>query len=101
MSTNHLGIISKRQKIDVVLDDPRVAPKTKDKLRFIKKVRAFGIARLGLKKNKSYTYYTDIGRDHVAYNVVAVKPLSFQSYTWYFPFVGRNGIQTIQPDLNV
>lgn len=84
-----LSIICNRKKISEVLKERKVELETRAKLNLIFHTRNFAQRQLGLKGGQSYTYYTHLDRDYVAYNVTAADKLAFKPYTWYFPIAGR------------
>ena len=68
--------------------DEKVDTATKNKLALIDVVREFAIKHLHQADHESYTYYAEIDRDYVAWNVSACQPLKFEEYTWWFPIAG-------------
>jgi predicted aminopeptidase len=88
VSFNHLKLIWNRRPIPEVIKDPKTDKAILEKLTLIPKVQNFAINNLGLKKSKSYLYFTEVNRDYVAYNVSACHQLKFEPHTWYFPIIG-------------
>ncbi len=82
-------LLSREKKIEKILSDPSASPELKKKLRFVLEVRKFGKEKLGLTPGKSYTYYADIHIKTAAYVLTAVKSLSWEVKTFWFPIVGR------------
>lgn len=90
----HLGkeqikIMSLRKKIEKVLKVPNINQNTKKKLELVSKVRKFAVDKLYLNPEGGYLYYVELDREELGWHVTASYPLKFQSYTWWFPFVGN------------
>ncbi|MBI3396553.1 MAG: aminopeptidase [Spirochaetia bacterium] len=83
------SILWARRPVEEVLNDPATTPEIKKKLKHVEEVRRFAERHLGLNVNKTFTQYSSIPRDHVAYNVTAAKELALEARTWWFPIVGR------------
>jgi predicted aminopeptidase len=81
-------ILLKREKIDHLLKDVGTPDELKRKLELVTEVREFS-KTLGLKPKKSFTTYSDIGRDVLVWVVAASEQDSFNAYTWWFPIVGN------------
>ena len=81
-------IMSKRTPISKALLDPEQSEQVKEKLRLINVIRKFAVDHLDLPDNKSYTYYADLQRRHVVWNVVATPAYSIAPKTWCFPITG-------------
>ena len=84
----HLGVMSKRQSLDRLLDDPETPPKLRTGLRQAVAIRAFASRALYLPDNDSYRSYTDLGQDYVVWNVTAAPELSVEPVTWCYLVVG-------------
>ena len=82
-------ILRKRKLITEVLEDPKTPQAARVKLRFVEKVRDFAAKEMGLRINKTYTYYTQLDRPVLAWNVVASEKLSLRAKYWEFPIVGK------------
>lgn len=87
-ANGQLEILRKRRPIQSVIDNPTTPKTTVDKLRLVLDVQQFAAENLKLRVGKSYSLFTQLDRDAVAYNVIAVEPLRFKSKTWWFPIVG-------------
>ena len=83
-----LEILRKRRPIHEVIHDSKTSNYVKERLLFIEKVRRFAEFKMGLSVNKTFTTYSQLNRNVLAWNIVAVKELSFKKKTWYFPIVG-------------
>jgi predicted aminopeptidase len=84
---NQSKILLGRRQIEKVIADPKTDPGDRQKLEVVLQARAFGTT-IGLNTGKSFTSYTDIGKDTLAWVVVASRRDSFSLYTWWFPIVG-------------
>jgi len=83
-----LTLMSKREPITRVIDEPATPPKLRAQLRSVRAIRDFASHELGLPDNGSYRKYADIGRPYVVWNVVAAPEFSVDPKKWCFPIVG-------------
>lgn len=83
-----MSLLSKRQLIRDVINDPASQDSTKRQLQQVNDVREFATRYLYLPDNNSYRTYADIGRDYVVWNVFATPEFSLQPEEWCFLFVG-------------
>lgn len=81
-------VLSKREPIAEVLQDPSVPVATKDKLQVVLEIRDFATQELQLPDNNSYRTYVDLQRPYVVWNVFAAPEFSMQMKEWCFLFVG-------------
>ena len=81
-------VLSKREPISEVLQDPSVPDSTKDKLRVVLEIRDFASQELQLPDNNSYRTYVDLQRPYVVWNVFAAPEFSMEMKEWCFLFVG-------------
>lgn len=84
-----IGILYNRRPITEILEDPNTDRSVRAKLLFVEEVRRFAKNHMGLKVNKTYTYYTQLERKALAWNVVASEKLSLGAKYWEFPIVGK------------
>lgn len=87
----HLELMRHREPVTGILqsgaaDDPD--PALRQKLQLALEIRAFGVSRLGLPDNSSYTTFVRTGRDAVTWNVVATPEFSLEPRRWCFLFAG-------------
>jgi len=87
----HVALMSKREPIDALIDDPAVAERLRQRLELVVEARAFSIDELGLPDNDSYRSYANLERDYVLWNVFAAPEFSLAPKTWCYPFVGCLG----------
>ncbi|SFK20553.1 Predicted aminopeptidase [Rhodanobacter glycinis] len=77
-----------RRAIDKVLHDPATPPALAARLELSQRARRFASQALGLPDNRSYTYYVDLHRPFVVWNVFATPRFSVQAVPHCFPFAG-------------
>ena len=82
-------ILANRRPIADMLDDPSVDERTRAKLELVVEARGFAARHLDLDVGDSYTSYSDIGRDTLAFILSASPVDRLAAYTWSFPIVGR------------
>lgn len=83
-----LELLSMRQPIDTVIDNPQTPPGVRDSLSLVREARVFAIEQLQLPDNGSFTEYAELGRPHVVWNVFATDEFSIAPETWCFPVAG-------------
>jgi len=82
-------ILANRRSIADILNDSTVDAQTRAKLELVVEARSFASRDLALAVGDSYTSYSDIGRDTLAF-VLSASPVDrLAAYTWWFPIVGR------------
>ncbi len=84
----HLALLSRAQPVAMVLADPAVAPVLKRRLELASAIRDYASRELKLPDNGSYRSYTDIGRPHAVWNVVAAPEFSLRAVQSCFPVAG-------------
>src|SRR5271165_3787281 len=84
----HLALMSKRQPISGVIDNPRTPAALRTQLEAVASIRDFASRDLGLPDNGSYRAYADLGRPYVVWNVVAAPEFSVEPKEWCYPIVG-------------
>lgn len=81
-------VFRRSQPISEVLTDPATVTSLKQQLTDILSIRTFATRMLHLPDNRSYTYYADLHRPFVVWNVFAAPPFSLQPESWCFPILG-------------
>jgi predicted aminopeptidase len=82
-------ILSRRQPIARVMQDPAVDAETRRKLQLVLQARDFAEHGLGLNAGQSYTTYSWVDSDTLLLVVSGSRRDRFAAYTWWFPIVGR------------
>jgi predicted aminopeptidase len=78
----------KQRDIEAVLADPDIDSTIKTRLQTAQQARAFASNVLKLPENRSYSRYANLGRDYVAWNVVATPRYSVDAVKSCFPIIG-------------
>jgi predicted aminopeptidase len=81
-------ILLRRRPIEELIADPRLLGARKIQLRLAKEVRDFGARDLGLVAGKTYTHFSDIGRDTLLLVLSASPATELEEHLWRFPIVG-------------
>ena len=82
-------ILARREPIHELVADRRVSPETRTKLRLVLDARTFAADSLGLDPGKSFTTFSDVGRDTLVLVLSAARRDSLAGYSWRYPVVGR------------
>ncbi|MDX1960996.1 MAG: aminopeptidase [Leptospiraceae bacterium] len=90
----HLGkgqfqILYDRKEISKLINQTDIDSNQKEKLKLIADAREFALENLSLNKKGGFLYFTKLDRTEVGWHVTASYPLKFESYTWWFPIVGK------------
>lgn len=83
-----LSILSKREPIEEVINDPETPPETQEKLKLVLDLRKFAEQELKLTVADSYSQYVDLKRPYVVWNVFAAPEFSVKPKTWCYPIAG-------------
>ncbi len=82
-------ILARRRPLADILADSATTPALRAKLELVLAARAFARDSLGLDVGKSFTSYSETGHDTLTLVVSGAYRDRLQSYTWWFPIVGR------------
>ena len=82
-------ILWRREPIAAMLDDERFDAKERTKLRLVLDARSYAEDGVGLNVGGSYRSVSKIENKPIVYLVTAARRDRLQSYTWWFPIVGR------------
>jgi predicted aminopeptidase len=80
-------ILLARRPIQEVIQDPTTSREDSEKLTLVLDARSFA-SEIGLNPGGSFTQYSDVGKDTLAWVVMASRKDSFALHTWWFPIVG-------------
>ncbi|MEY4642200.1 MAG: hypothetical protein RLZZ227_2194 [Pseudomonadota bacterium] len=86
--SGQLYILTHRQKIEGLLDNPATDPGLRARLGTITRIRAFAGDSLALPVESHYATYVDLQRSYVVWNVFAAPEFSMEPRTWCYPVVG-------------
>jgi len=81
-------ILLARRPIADVLEDPASTVEERIKLKLVLDARDYAVD-MGLDPGASFTKYTKLDTDTLAWVLVAARRDSFNLHTWWFPIVGR------------
>jgi len=82
-------ILSRRERIEDVIANPRTSESLRDRLRLVAAARQFAVDSLGLSAGKSFTTYAQLDRDTLVLVLSAAYRDRLEAYRWWFPIVGR------------
>lgn len=88
LAKGQFDLLWERQEVSEILLSEDVSEELKSRLRLSQEIRRFAENSLSLPVGNAYTAYTDLQRPYVVWNVYAAPQLSFESYTWCYPFLG-------------
>lgn len=88
VAKGHVSLLSKRDIVDKLLQEPELDSGLRRQLSVIKTARQFAVDQLQLPDNDSYLKYADLGRPYVVWNVFAVEELSLSPKQHCFPVAG-------------
>ncbi len=81
-------IVSRRQNISELLQDPELSTELKRKLQFAQEIRDFAVDNLDLPDNNTFRTYSNLDRRYVVWNVIATPAYDITPKTWCFPVAG-------------
>jgi len=84
-----MKILRGRRPFDEVINDPRTDEDTRRKIILARQARAFAIHMLKLDAGDSYTSFTQLETDTLAWVLSAAYRDRLEAKTWWFPIVGR------------
>lgn len=82
-------ILSRRQSIQKLVEDPSTPPERRAKLSLVLQARTFADRELKLKVGESYTTFSQLDSDTLALVLSAAHRDRFRAHTWWFPIVGH------------
>lgn len=87
-AAGQLYILSHRENIQHLIDDPNTSVAFRDKLKTILAIRAFAEQELHLPVGNNYSTYVDVHRPYVVWNVFAAPEFSMEPVKWCYPIAG-------------
>lgn len=84
-----MKILAGRTPLEEVIQDPATDEDTRRKLLLTRQARAFAIHMMGMEVGDSYTTFTQLDTDVLAWIISAAYKDRLESKTWWFPIVGR------------
>lgn len=81
-------ILAGRRPLAEVIQDPATDEDTRHKLLLTRQARAFAIHMLGLDAGDSYTTFTQVDSEVLAWVISAAHQDRLEAKTWWFPIVG-------------
>lgn len=88
LAKGQFDLLWQRESVLDLLESEDVSDDVKSRLKLSQQIRLFAEAELALPVGDAYTAYTDLERPYVVWNLYAAPQLSFDSYTWCYPFLG-------------
>ena len=82
-------ILARRQPIAALVADRRTDPVVRRKLAIVLAARQYAKDSIRLKTEESFTTYSKLDRDTLVLVLSAAYRDKLESYTWWFPIVGR------------
>ncbi len=81
-------MLHKARPLPEVLQDPATSAAVKQRLRLVQELRDFAKTELRLPVERQFKDYSDLGREHAVWVVVAAPEFSVEAKTWWYPLVG-------------
>jgi predicted aminopeptidase len=82
------ALLLQRRSVKKVVADPATDPKLATRLQLSQQARQFASRQLDLPHNRSYTYYVELHRPYVVWNVYATPRFSVDAVLQCFPVAG-------------
>jgi predicted aminopeptidase len=82
-------ILARRRPITELVADPSLDPLVRRKLRIVLAARAYAKDSIRLRTKESFTTYSRLDKDTLVLVLSAAYRDRLESYTWWFPIVGR------------
>lgn len=88
LARGQMDLLSRREPIQHILDDPARDPELRRRLGQVLDARHFAVDHLALPDNASYTLYADLDRPYAVWNVFATPEFSLSPIESCFPISG-------------
>jgi predicted aminopeptidase len=82
-------ILAHRKSIAAMVADPTTKPAVATRLKLVLDAREFAQDSVGLRAKQSFTTYSKLDRDTLVLVLSGAYRDKLESYTWWFPIVGR------------
>jgi predicted aminopeptidase len=82
-------ILARRKSIAAMVADPATKPAVVSRLQLVLAARTFAAESIGLRAKQSFTTYSKLDRDTLVLVLSGAYRDKLESYTWWFPIVGR------------
>ena len=82
------ALLLQRRSVNKVIADPATDPKLATRLQLSQQARQFASKQMDLPDNRSYTYYVELHRPYVVWNVFATPRFSVEAVPQCFPIAG-------------
>ena len=86
-----LEVISAREPIEDVIENPATNNQTRRQLLLVQQARTFAVKELHLPDSDTFRDYADLKRPWVLWNVYATPEFSLELKQWCYPFIGCQG----------
>ncbi len=90
-TNGHMMLMNKRVDIEVILEDPELEPKLRQRLLLVQAIRLFSVEALSLPESASYSKYVQLDRPYVLQNLFAAPEFSTSLHVWCYPIAGCAG----------
>ena len=90
-TNGHMVLMNKRVDIEVMLEDPELEPKLRQRLLLVRAIRLFSVEALSLPESPSYSKYVQLDRPYVLQNLFAAPEFSTSLHVWCYPIAGCAG----------
>ncbi len=87
-SSGHLALLSRKQPVAAVLQDPALGERQRIRLQQALDIRDYAEQQLALPVGDNYRHLVQLDGDYVSWNVMAAGALSLEPVQWCFPVAG-------------
>lgn len=84
----HARIMLAATSIEDIVGRPDTDDELRPRLHLVQDIRNYASIELALPDNASYRRYAEVGRDQLAWNLIALPEFSLQPKQWCYPIVG-------------
>jgi predicted aminopeptidase len=87
-TNGHMALMNKRVDIEVMLEDPGLESKLRQRLLLVEQIRVFSVETLSLPASGSYSKYVQLDRPYALQNLFAAPEFSTDLHRWCYPIAG-------------